>query len=61
MATVVPGEVRVEAGTLISTNPTTGRLVGRFDVATADDAREVVARAREAGVWWAGLGFRRRA
>ena len=46
MATVVPGEVRVEAGTLISTNPTTGRLVGRFDVATADDAREVVARAR---------------
>jgi succinate-semialdehyde dehydrogenase/glutarate-semialdehyde dehydrogenase len=61
MATVVPGEVRVEAGTLISTNPTTGRVVGMFDVATAADAREVVARAREAGVWWAGLGFRRRA
>ena len=47
----------MEAGTLISSSPATGRLVGRFDVATADDVHEAVVRAREASAWWAGLGF----
>lgn len=55
--TTVPGEPRQEAGLLISTNPANGREVGRFDVASGDQLREVVARAREAARWWVGLGF----
>ncbi len=61
MATVVPGEARVEGGALISTNPARGRVVGRVRVATAGDVGEAVAGAREAGLWWASLGFRQRA
>ncbi|MGH7922930.1 MAG: aldehyde dehydrogenase family protein, partial [Candidatus Dormibacteraceae bacterium] len=44
-------------GELISTNPASGRVVGRFRVTTSDDLPEVVARAREAAGWWAGIGF----
>lgn len=51
------GEARVEGGTLISTNPASGRLVGRVHVATPDDIGDAVVRAREAGTWWAALGF----
>jgi succinate-semialdehyde dehydrogenase / glutarate-semialdehyde dehydrogenase len=42
---------------LVSTNPATGAEVGRFPVADAAAVAEMVARAREAGSWWAGLGF----
>ncbi len=55
--TVVPGEPRVEAGTLVSTNPVSGRVVGRFRIATEDEVQGAVVRAREAGTWWRGLGF----
>ncbi|MBO0693759.1 MAG: aldehyde dehydrogenase family protein, partial [Acidimicrobiaceae bacterium] len=55
--TLVPGEPRVAAGVLISTNPATGREVGRFDVATGEQVGEAVARSREAARWWQGLGF----
>lgn len=47
----------MEAGNLISTNPVSGRVVGRFRVATAEDVRDSVARARGAAAWWADLGF----
>ena len=45
------------AGQLVSTSPATGAEAGRLPVATADDVRDAVARARAAGHWWAGLGF----
>jgi succinate-semialdehyde dehydrogenase / glutarate-semialdehyde dehydrogenase len=47
----------IEGGTLISTNPATGAEVGRFPIATGDDVRAAVRRAREAAAWWAQLGF----
>lgn len=45
---------------MISTNPADGAEVGRFPVADAAAVDAAVARAREAGRWWAGLGFRER-
>lgn len=45
---------------LISTNPATGVEVGRFPVADGAAVAEAVARAREAGRWWAGLGYAER-
>jgi succinate-semialdehyde dehydrogenase/glutarate-semialdehyde dehydrogenase len=59
-ATRTPGVPAVDGGALISTNPATGEEVGRFPVATADDVNAAVARAREAGAWWAGLGHAER-
>ncbi len=47
----------VEDGELVSTNPATGGLAGRFPVADADDVARAVDRARMAGAWWSGLGF----
>ncbi len=41
-------------------SPTTGGLVGSFPVLGVDAVEEVVAHARGAGRWWAGLGFRER-
>ena len=62
-ATRTPGVPVVEDGELISTNPASGVEVGRFPVATPTDVRAAVDRGRDAGTWWAGLGFagRRRA
>lgn len=45
---------------LISTNPATGVEVGRFPVADQAAVRAAVTRAREAGRWWAGLGYAQR-
>ena len=56
-ATRTPGVPVVDGGELISTNPATGEEVGRFPVASANDVAAAVARAREASVWWAELGF----
>ncbi|MFY1672981.1 aldehyde dehydrogenase family protein [Plantactinospora sp. WMMB334] len=52
-----PGVPRVSDGELISTNPATGELAGRFPVADADGVGRAVERARVAADWWAGLGF----
>jgi aldehyde dehydrogenase (NAD+) len=38
-------------------NPATGEVVGTYPVHTAADIAEKLAAAREAQVWWAGLGF----
>jgi acyl-CoA reductase-like NAD-dependent aldehyde dehydrogenase len=56
-ATRTPGVPAVDGGELISTNPATGEEVGRFPVASPDDVAAAVARAREASIWWAELGF----
>ncbi|MPZ26549.1 MAG: aldehyde dehydrogenase family protein [Micromonosporaceae bacterium] len=45
---------------LVSTNPASGEEVGRFPVADRAAVDAAVARAREAGHWWAGLGFAER-
>lgn len=58
--TTIPGASSVTAGELISTNPATGQEVGRVPVASAAEVAQAVARAREAGAWWASLGFRER-
>jgi acyl-CoA reductase-like NAD-dependent aldehyde dehydrogenase len=56
-ATRTPGLPVVEDGRLISTNPASGAEAGRVPVADEAAVRAAVARAREAGAWWAGLGF----
>jgi acyl-CoA reductase-like NAD-dependent aldehyde dehydrogenase len=56
-ATRTPGVPVIEDDQLISTNPATGEEVGRFPVADAEGVAAAVARAREAAVWWAELGF----
>ena len=56
-ATRTPGVPAVEDGALVSTNPATGDEVGRFPVASPEEVAAAVAQAREAGRWWAGLGF----
>ncbi|GAB3962724.1 aldehyde dehydrogenase family protein [Plantactinospora veratri] len=58
MTTVnAPGVPGIADGELVSTNPATGELAGRFPVADAEAVGRTVARAREAGQWWAGLDF----
>ena len=47
----------VEDGVLVSTNPATGAEAGRVPVADAAAVAAAVARAREAAIWWTGLGF----
>jgi acyl-CoA reductase-like NAD-dependent aldehyde dehydrogenase len=47
----------VEDGVLVSTNPETGAEAGRVPVADQAAVAAAVARAREAGLWWSGLGF----
>ncbi|WP_117214701.1 aldehyde dehydrogenase family protein [Allorhizocola rhizosphaerae] len=54
----IPGASTIVDGQLVSTSPATGQEVGRFPVAS--DVPAVVARAREAAQWWAGLGFTER-
>jgi len=56
-ATRIPGVPAVEDGQLISTNPATGAEVGRLVAADAAAVAAAVERARDAGGWWAGLGF----
>ncbi|MCL7456707.1 aldehyde dehydrogenase family protein [Micromonospora echinofusca] len=53
----VPGTPVIEDGRLVSTSPATGAEAGRLPVATAEDVRRAVERARAAGEWWAALGF----
>ncbi|MEV4663773.1 aldehyde dehydrogenase family protein [Micromonospora echinofusca] len=53
----VPGTPVIEDGRLVSTSPATGAEAGRLPVATAEDVRRAVDRARAAGEWWAALGF----
>ncbi|HZN17229.1 MAG TPA: aldehyde dehydrogenase family protein [Micromonosporaceae bacterium] len=59
-ATRTPGVPMVEDGHLVSTNPATGVEVGRFPAADAAGVNAAVARARDAALWWAGLGFAER-
>lgn len=54
------GASRIEDGHLVSTHPATGAETGRFPVTTTDEVAQVIQRAREAGRWWAGLGFAER-
>src|SRR5258705_598614 len=56
-ATRTPGVPLVEDGYLISTNPATGAEVGRYAVADSAAVDAAVARARDAALWWARLGF----
>jgi succinate-semialdehyde dehydrogenase / glutarate-semialdehyde dehydrogenase len=56
----IPGASTVDAGELISTDPTTGQEVARLPLASESDVAEAVARARVAGLWWAALGFAER-
>jgi succinate-semialdehyde dehydrogenase / glutarate-semialdehyde dehydrogenase len=56
-ATTIPGASTVVAGELISTSPIDGEEVGRFPRASAEDVAAAAARARDAGRWWAGLGY----
>ncbi|WP_030488066.1 aldehyde dehydrogenase family protein [Micromonospora chokoriensis] len=53
----IPGVPVIEAGRLVSTSPATGVEAGRLPVATDEDVRQAVDRARTAGEWWAALGF----
>ena len=46
-----------QADTFTSLNPATGEVVGTYPVHTAADVEAAVARAREAAVWWDGIGF----
>jgi len=47
--------------TFDSLNPATDEVVGTYPVHTEADVEAAVARAREAAVWWAELGFAGRA
>src|SRR6185312_9650788 len=56
-ATRVPGVPEIEDGVLISTNPASGEEAGRVPVADEKAVVQAVERAREAAVWWLGLGY----
>lgn len=45
---------------LTTTDPRDGSPIASYPVASADDVRRTVDRAREAGTWWAGLSFSER-
>ncbi|MEE6257772.1 aldehyde dehydrogenase family protein [Plantactinospora sonchi] len=55
--TTAPGVPTIDDGELVSTNPATGELAGRFPVADPAAVTRAVDRARAATDWWAGLGF----
>jgi acyl-CoA reductase-like NAD-dependent aldehyde dehydrogenase len=57
VAARTPGVPVVEAGKLISTNPVTGEEVASFRVASPEQVRQTVDKARQAAPWWASLGF----
>jgi acyl-CoA reductase-like NAD-dependent aldehyde dehydrogenase len=42
--------------TFDSLNPATGEVIGSFEIHTAEQVTEAVARAKAAASWWAGLG-----
>ena len=46
--------------TLDSLNPATSEVIGTFGVYGEQDVADAVERAREAGRWWAGLGWKER-
>ncbi|MFI7546353.1 aldehyde dehydrogenase family protein [Actinoplanes sp. NPDC049599] len=56
-ATRTPGMPVVEDGFLVSTSPATGAEAGRVPISDEKAVEATVDRAREAGAWWAGLGF----
>ncbi|WP_213456099.1 aldehyde dehydrogenase family protein [Rhizomonospora bruguierae] len=56
-AVETPGAPRIVGGELVSTNPVTGREVGRFPVAGPGEVAAAVRAAERAAAWWAGLGF----
>lgn len=48
------------AATFTSCNPATGAVVGEHSVASTDEVRTAVARAREGAAWWSALGWAER-
>jgi acyl-CoA reductase-like NAD-dependent aldehyde dehydrogenase len=56
-ATRTPGMPYIDDGVLVSTNPGTGAEAGRVPVADDAAVAAAVQKARDAAVWWAGLGF----
>ncbi|MBP2476811.1 aldehyde dehydrogenase (NAD+) [Crossiella equi] len=54
------GAVREQAESFTSLDPRTAEVVGEYPVHSAHQVRAVVERAREAGQWWADLGFAER-
>jgi succinate-semialdehyde dehydrogenase/glutarate-semialdehyde dehydrogenase len=50
-------ETTAEQSTFDLTNPANGEVVGTYPVHTAEQVQAIVAKAREAQAWWAGLGF----
>jgi succinate-semialdehyde dehydrogenase/glutarate-semialdehyde dehydrogenase len=56
-ATRAPGMPYIDDGVLVSTNPGTGAEAGRVPVADEAAVAAAVQRAKDAAVWWAGLGF----
>jgi succinate-semialdehyde dehydrogenase / glutarate-semialdehyde dehydrogenase len=55
-----PRPAAIEDGYLISTHPATGVEVSRHRVTPPEELPAVLERAREAGRWWASLGFAER-
>jgi succinate-semialdehyde dehydrogenase / glutarate-semialdehyde dehydrogenase len=55
-----PGAAVFDGDHLVSSNPVTGAEVGRVPLADAGEVAAAVERAREAGRWWADLGFAER-
>ncbi|ASW56438.1 aldehyde dehydrogenase family protein [Plantactinospora sp. KBS50] len=52
-----PGVPVIDNGELVSTNPASGALAGRFPIAGPEDVAAAVRRGRAAAAWWSGLGF----
>ena len=52
-----PVDGQVAPATFELKNPANGEVVGTYPIHTAADVAERVARARQAQVWWQGLGF----
>jgi succinate-semialdehyde dehydrogenase / glutarate-semialdehyde dehydrogenase len=60
VATNVPTTAATTPASFDSVSPATGEPVGSFPVDGPEQVAAAVARAREAGAWWAGLGFAER-
>lgn len=54
------GAVREQAESFTSLDPRTSEVVGEYPVHSALQVRAAVERAREAQLWWGGLGFAER-
>jgi succinate-semialdehyde dehydrogenase/glutarate-semialdehyde dehydrogenase len=59
-AQLTPDTATSAAQTFDLTHPSTGAHVGTYPIHTVDDVAAVVAEARQAARWWAGLGFAER-